>query len=123
MIFQIGFEIVNLKLKIEPEVPLPITKSAKKSYRVSETKRKANLLWEKKLKMALKKVDQKNANEVISIIDKTAKHNIISPNRAARLKSRITKKFGSPKKTVKAKVDTPQKTVKKVVSKPKTKKK
>ena len=81
---------------------MPITKSAKKSLKVSRTKRVHNLLIEKKLKKALKKVDEKNVNEVISLIDKAAKKNLIHKNKAARLKSRINKKFGSPKKVKKA---------------------
>jgi len=73
---------------------MPISKSAKKAFRSSERKRAHNLIWEQKLKKSLKKVDKNNAREVISLIDKTAKNHLISKNKAARLKSRLAKKFG-----------------------------
>lgn len=109
---------------------MPITKSAKKSLRVSLRQRAQNLKVEKKLKQALKKADAKNVNEVISLIDKAAKTNLIHRNKAARLKSRLNKKFGSVKKvkTQNAKVKTTTKKskeitktkAKKPVTKPKT---
>lgn len=77
---------------------MPISKSAKKAYRSSERKRKHNLEAEKKLKFALKKVDQKNISKTISIIDKAAKNRIISSQKAGRLKSRMMKKFATPRK-------------------------
>lgn len=77
---------------------MPITKSAKKSLKVSETKRAQNRTQEILLSKALKKVSEKNVNEAISIIDKSAKIGIIHKNKAARLKSRIMKKYGSSKK-------------------------
>lgn len=107
---------------------MPITKSAKKSLRVSLRQRTQNLKVEKKLKQALKKADEKNVNEVISLIDKAAKTNLIHKNKAARLKSRLNKKFGSPKaikkappapKTATLKTSA-KKTVKKISAKPKT---
>lgn len=94
---------------------MPLSKSAKKSYRSSERKRAHNLIWEAKIKQSLKKVDKKNVNEVICTIDKATKRNIISKNKAARLKSRIAKKFGTEKK-----VETKQKKQKKVLEKRKT---
>ena len=90
---------------------MPITKSAKKSLKVSLKKRAANRAQEIELDKAVKKVSASNINEVISKIDKAAKTHLISKNKAARLKSRLTKKFGTPKnkKTVTGK----QKMVKK----------
>lgn len=107
---------------------MPITKSAKKSLTVSQRKRAHNLVLEKKLKKALKTVKIENVNEVIALIDKTAKTNIIHKNKAARLKSRLTKKFGTPKAELKAKSanveaavkKSKEKTTKKPVVKPKT---
>jgi len=82
---------------ISPErSPLPITKSAKKSLKVSRTKREQNKVQEVELGKALKKVSASNINEVISKIDKAAKNHLISKNKAARLKSRLSKKFGTP---------------------------
>lgn len=103
---------------------MPLTKSAKKSLKVSRTKRAHNLVIEKKLKKALKNTDEKNVNEVISLIDKAAKKNLIHKNKAARLKSRLNKKFGSPKaikKVVPATKATPKTSVKKTIKKPSTK--
>ena len=130
-----------MDFELKPEVPLPITKSAKKSLRVSLRQRAQNLKVEKKLKQALKKADAKNVNEVISLIDKAAKTNLIHKNKAARLKSRLNKKFGTVKKVSaqgrptsggktqkekvktsakKEKVATDTKTVKKTSGKPET---
>lgn len=81
---------------------MPITKSAKKALRSSENKRAHNLVLKNKLHKALKRVSKDNINETISLIDKTAKIHFITKNRAARLKSRLGKKFGTPK-NVKAK--------------------
>lgn len=80
---------------------MPITKSAKKSLRNSERKRERNKQQEIELEKALKSGSEKNINEVISKIDKAAKTHLISKNKAARLKSRLMKKFGTPKKTIK----------------------
>ena len=76
---------------------MPITKSAKKSLRASEKKRERNQTQEIELEKALKKVSASNINEVVSKIDKAAKTGLIHKNKAARLKSRLTKKFGTPK--------------------------
>lgn len=75
---------------------MPITKSAKKSLRVSQTKRAQNKVQEVALGKTLKKVSASNVNEVISKIDKAAKNHLISKNKTARLKSRLAKKFGTP---------------------------
>ena len=89
---------------------MPITKSAKKSLRASERKREMNRRQAIELEKALKQANANNINEVIAKIDKAAKTGLIHPNKAARLKSRLTKKFGpAKKKTVIGK----EKTVKK----------
>lgn len=91
---------------------MPITKSAKKSLKVSRTKREQNKIQETALGKALKKVSASNVNEVISKIDKAAKTRIISKNKAARLKSRLGKKFGTPKATKKVESQKVKKPVK-----------
>jgi ribosomal protein S20 len=101
---------------------LPITKSAKKSLKVSRTKKTQNDVYRKKLEIALKKVDGKNVSDVISLIDKTAKVGIIAKGKAARMKSQLTKKFGTPKK-VKSKVKKENSVAKKTVAKKITTKK
>lgn len=82
---------------------MPITKSAKKSLRVSESKRDRNKLQEIELGKAIKKVSASNINEVISKIDKAAKTHLIHKNKAARLKSRLMKKYSTAKSKVKSK--------------------
>ncbi|MGA2666675.1 MAG: 30S ribosomal protein S20 [Patescibacteria group bacterium] len=90
---------------------MPITKSAKKSLKVSEIKREHNKVLKIELEKAIKKVSASNINEVISKIDKAAKVKIISKNKAARIKSALSKKFGTPKnvKVKSEKVNAPTK--------------
>ncbi len=101
---------------------MPITKSVKKALASSKKKRSHNLILEEKLKKSLKKVDKNNVNEVISLIDKIAKSGLIHRNKAARLKSRLAKKFGTPKINKKVSPKTTIKTSKtKIVKKVKDK--
>lgn len=94
---------------------MPITKSAKKSLKTSLNKAQANKKSLNNLEVALKKVTDKNISSVVSLIDKTAKKNLIHKNKAARLKSQLAKKFKNPTKTetVKKVTKKPKKTVKK----------
>lgn len=66
---------------------MPISKSAKKAQRVAESKTSRNRYRKDLLKDALKKADASS----ISLIDKAAKWGIIHPNKAARLKSQLSK--------------------------------
>jgi len=75
---------------------LPITKSAKKSLKVSKTKQAQNKIQRVSLSKALKNTDEKNVNATISLIDKAAKKNLFHKNKAARMKSALAKKFGTP---------------------------
>lgn len=70
---------------------MPISKSAKKSLRVSQTKTSRNRYRKSLLKDALKKADHSS----VSLIDKAAKWGIIHANKAARLKSQLSKKIGA----------------------------
>ena|SRR3989344_165421 len=72
---------------------MPITKSAKKSLRSSLAKRAANQKTLLALEIALKKVDAKNIADVMSKIDKAAKNKLLSMSKAARIKSRISRKL------------------------------
>jgi len=102
---------------------LPITKSAKKSLKVSRTKKVGNDAYRKNLEIALKKVDAKNVSSVISLIDKTAKVGVIAKGKAARMKSQLTKKFGTPARHASLQgVAGRPKVTKKVVAKPVAKK-
>ena len=73
-------------------------KSALKRIRNSETKRLRNRYQHKTTRNAIKKLresDKKEAVEmlpkVVSMLDKLAKNNIIHKNKAANLKSQLTK--------------------------------
>ncbi len=109
---------------------MPLTKSAKKAWRSSERKRQRNQKQKVELEKALKNLSRRakaevsaSINEVISKIDKAAKTHLISKNKAARLKSRLMKKFGTPKNvktksanvkaTTKSKKEIPKKSPKK----------
>ncbi|MCS7317426.1 MAG: 30S ribosomal protein S20 [Candidatus Dojkabacteria bacterium] len=82
------------------------TRSAKKAIRASERKRVINLKRTTKVKMAIKtiniairdhKINKENYLSLLSKaykqIDKAAKAHIIHKNKAARLKSRLSKKI------------------------------
>ena len=80
-------------------------KSALKRIRNSETKRLRNRHQHKTTRNAMKKLvetskkkeAEKMYPEVISMIDKLAKNNIIHANKAANLKSNMTKHIASLK--------------------------
>ena len=74
---------------------MAITKSAKKALRQSERRRIQNREWKDKLKAAIKEAAEKKTPAALSlaykIIDKSAKAGIIKRNKAARVKSRLSK--------------------------------
>ncbi|HUW21274.1 MAG TPA: 30S ribosomal protein S20 [Candidatus Bathyarchaeia archaeon] len=74
---------------------MPITKSAKKALRRDRRKKLKNLLIRNKLKKVLKStLKQPNLSiqaDASRIIDRAAKKGVIHKNKAARLKSRLTK--------------------------------
>lgn len=83
---------------------MPIKRSAKKALRQNLKRRKRNLARKKEIRqlkrqylLALKNKDQEKAKEILpklySILDKSAKRNIIHKNKASRLKGRLTKKL------------------------------
>ena len=82
---------------------MPISKSAKKSLRVSRTKASRNRYRKSLVKDAIKGADNKS----ISLIDKAAKWGIIHPNKAARLKSQLSKIITTAPKEKKEKVTKP----------------
>lgn len=101
---------------------MPITKSAKKALRVSETKRAQNKINKVKLEKALRQATEKTVNAAISTIDKSAKTGLIHKNKAARLKSRLAKKLGTPKAEKVAKTAVKKAETKEVKAKAKAKK-
>ena len=75
---------------------MPLIKSAKKKLKQDKKRSVLNLIYKKNYKDLLKqaKVDKKPGivKKAISSIDKAVKKGIIHVNKAARLKSQITKK-------------------------------
>ncbi|MFZ5424494.1 MAG: 30S ribosomal protein S20 [Patescibacteria group bacterium] len=102
---------------------MPNLKSAKKALRQSNKKREHNLFWKRRIKAAMKKLEQslktnpenidilkKEETTLQKVLDKAAKHNVIHENKAKRLKSRYAKKVtandntkSSPKPKTKSK--------------------
>lgn len=86
---------------------MPIIRSAIKKVRKDKTRTARNKKRETALKSLIKKArvtkNAKNLQAVFSALDKAAKVHLIHPNKAARLKSRLSKGVGTavPKKTVK----------------------
>ena len=78
-------------------------KSALKRIRSNETKRQRNRFQHKTTRNAIrdfkalekKKEAEKQLPTVVSMIDKLAKNNIIHDNKAANLKSKLTKHLAS----------------------------
>lgn len=78
---------------------MPITSSAKKALRQSRKRRQNNITKKVKVKILKKEIlkagkkDEKNLSALYKAIDKAAKTKVIHKNKAARLKSRISKKI------------------------------
>lgn len=77
---------------------MPIIRSAIKKVRKDKTRTARNKKRGTALKALLKKArtskDKKVIQEVFSALDKAAKVKLIHPNKAARLKSRLSKTAG-----------------------------
>lgn len=80
---------------------MPIIKSAKKKQRADKIKEKRNNALRnflgKTLKLARKNPTPANLSKAVKALDKLAKKNIIHKNKAARVKSSISK-LQTPKK-------------------------
>ncbi len=70
---------------------MPVIESAKKALRSSEAKHERNLLVKAELRRALKNVTVESMSKVVSLVDKAAKRDIIHKNKAARIKSALSK--------------------------------
>jgi len=88
---------------------MPIIRSAKKALRQSERRRVQNLKKKRVYKGAIKDLKaavalgdvveaQKLLNSLYKAVDKAAKTNVIKKNKAARLKSRLSKRLARSKK-------------------------
>lgn len=80
---------------------MPITRSARKALRVSGRRTDENRQVKQKIRQTLKNASEKNIAEVFSVLDKAAKRDVIHPNKAARLKSRLSKKLSGLEATEK----------------------
>lgn len=113
---------------------MPVSKSAKKALKVDIRRRAENLISKETYKKAVKAVRKaaqagvkdagKLMSEAQSALDMAAKKKAIHPNKAARLKSRLSKLAGSTSAAVSAapKKAAAKKTSKKPTSKKTTKK-
>lgn len=74
---------------------MPIIKSAKKKLRADKKREYFNKKFANILNLSIKKAkkiqSEKNIRDAISVVDKSAKKNIIHKNKAARLKSKLSK--------------------------------
>ncbi len=86
---------------------MPIIKSAKKKQRADKTKEKRNNILRSLLKKALKEAKKSptpaHVAHATKILDKLAKNNIIHKNKAARIKSSLSKKISPKKRQTEAK--------------------
>lgn len=90
---------------------MPLTKSAKKALATDKRRKAENDLTRAKIKSALKGAKiaiRENRDDVAELVSKAykeldtaAKKNVIHKNKAARLKSRLTKKIGTGVETAK----------------------
>lgn len=80
---------------------MPVTKQAIKKVRQDKRKAAYNLRSKKAYKEAVKKFLKKPAADTLKVafqaLDKAAKTNVIHKNKAARLKSRLSKKLAPSK--------------------------
>lgn len=104
---------------------MPVIKSAKKKLRKDKKRELVNkalkTLFKKTVKLAEKTPTEANIRKAVKIIDKTAKKNIIHKNKAARLKSKLSKLTKGKKTVVKTEIKV-KKTSKVKSSKSKAKK-
>ncbi|BCX14501.1 MAG: hypothetical protein KatS3mg088_184 [Patescibacteria group bacterium] len=84
---------------------MPVTKTAKRALRVSQRKAKVNQTILKKMEIAIrlakKTLKEVDISKAISLADKAVKKKFIHKNKAARIKSRLSKLIKSKKKTKK----------------------
>lgn len=94
---------------------MPVIKSAIKKQRQDKVTEKRNDVFRKNLLDAIKKAGKtkvvKDVKTAISLVDKAVKKNLTHKNKAARIKSRLSKLAKIPQKNVVA--ATPKKTPKK----------
>lgn len=86
---------------------MPVIKSAKKKLRQDRRKTLQNKslenLFKKMVKVAQKNPSEGNIKKAVKALDKAAKKNIIHKNKAARIKSTLSKLLGKKPKPSKTK--------------------
>jgi small subunit ribosomal protein S20 len=86
---------------------MPVTKTAKRALRGSLRKKRVNKALMTRLEIALrtakKRKKEKDINTAFSLVDRAAKKKIIHKNKAARIKSSLSK-LTTSKKPSKSKV-------------------
>lgn len=74
---------------------MPVTKTAKRALRGSKNKTEVNKLLIKRLEIAIRLAKKSKNNEeilaAVSLADRAAKKNVIHKNKAARIKSQLSK--------------------------------
>lgn len=92
---------------------MPVTKTAKRALRSSKRKETVNKLITSRLEIAIKKARKEktpvNIKKAVSLADKAAKKKVIHKNKAARIKSALSK-LAKPKKVAPKKAKTTKKT-------------
>ena len=73
---------------------MPNTSSATKALRQAQARTKANVAFKVALKKTLKAASKETMAQTTSMIDKAVKRNLIHKNKAARLKSQLSKAHG-----------------------------
>ncbi|OGM05607.1 hypothetical protein A2125_01525 [Candidatus Woesebacteria bacterium GWB1_43_5] len=85
---------------------MPVTKTAKRARRSSLRKKSANASLTRRLEIAIRHARQKPTADVlnlaVSLTDRAAKKKIIHKNKAARIKSQLSKLVKPAKTTRKA---------------------
>lgn len=84
---------------------MPVTKTAKRALRASQRKAKVNQTILKKMEIAIrlakKTLKEADITKAISLADKAAKKKSIHKNKAARIKSALSKLLKAKSKTKK----------------------
>jgi small subunit ribosomal protein S20 len=74
---------------------MPVSSSAKKALRKDRRREQINLKIRRQVKMAIKAVRKKPSRKTLNLafswLDKAVKKNVFKKNKAARLKSRLSK--------------------------------
>lgn len=84
---------------------MPVTKTAKRALRSSENKQKVNKIIISSLEVAIRKAKKVKSKDstlaAISLADRAAKKGVIHKNKAARIKSSLTKLLPTAKTAIK----------------------